>query len=301
MIQIKWAHYAYPFEQTPAEKWKTVFYTSIFLSMILVSLQPFGFILSERIELFVGFGIIGFSVLITNYFGLPYLFPKLFDDNNWSVMKAFLFLCYNFLIMGLWNHVYTNLYVRQDLLSLVSGLEITMSLSKMLLIGVLAAGLMILFRYNLLTRRHLEYAQDLNHKLQSKLYSYIPAQQKERIQITLEGKTIDILREDILYISSEGNYLGFHFKSLPNHPPKLYRGRIKNVSEILDNYPELFRSHRSYIINLKYIESTHGNSQGLSISLSGISDKLPVSRPNIKDLRVKMAQLRTGVGRSSQK
>ena len=69
---------------------------------------------------------------------------------------------------------------------------------------------------------------------------------------------------------------------------QLIRGRIKQMEIDLKPYKEFFRCHRAFIINLKYIASTTGNSQGLKLKLSPTDQPIPVSRGNVKKLKQQM-------------
>ena len=161
---------AYPFEHRTIEKWNTILSTSIFLSLILIFLQPFGFMPLVRFQLAGGYMAIAFLILPVNYFSIPRFFPALFDDSVWSVSRAFLFLAYNFLLIGCWYHIINALAVRNDPLLLVSGTELAFTILKTLAIGSIASCLLILIRYNLLTRKNLQVSQDLNQQLKTQLF-----------------------------------------------------------------------------------------------------------------------------------
>ena len=287
---------AYPFEHTAMEKWNTILSTSFFLSLILFLLQPFGFVPMARLQLCAGYLVIGLLILQVNYFSIPRFFPALFEDSAWSVSRAFLFLAYNFLLIGFWNHIFNALWVKNDPALLVSGIELAITITKTLAIGSIASCFLILIRYNFITRKHLQVSQDLNQHLKTQLvFARQPIDETELIELELENKSIAVPRNKLRYISSEGNYLAFHFEGEKKILPQLFRGRIKWMEEALMDYPEFFRCHRSFIVNLKFIESTRGNSQGLSIMLCDGNDRLPVSRSNIKQLKLRLE----GVGRSS--
>ena len=81
------------------------------------------------------------------------------------------------------------------------------------------------------------------------------------------------------------------FKEEQKTTQQLFRGRIKNMEEALMHYPEFFRCHRSFIVNLKFVESTRGNSQGLSIRLFAENNRLPVARSNIKQLKLRLEKV----------
>ena len=289
MISRTFFEVAYPFEHTAIEKWNTILITSTFLSLILLLLQPFGFVPIARLQLYSGYMAIAFLILPINYFSFPRFFPALFEDSVWSVSRAFLFLAYNFLLIGIWNHIFNALIVKNDPVLLVSGLELANSILKTLALGSIVSCFIILIRYNIITRKHLQVSQDLNQDLKTQLiFVQPPVDETEVIELELEKKSVTIPRNKLKFISSEGNYLAFHFQEEKKTQSQLFRGRIKQMEEALMDYPEFFRCHRSFIVNLKFIESTRGNSQGLSIKLYDENDRLPVARSNIKQLRLRL-------------
>lgn len=278
---------AYPFEHTVIEKWNTILYTSVFLSLIMIFLQPFGFFPVARFHLYTGYLVIALLILSINYFSFPRFFPALFEDETWSVSKAFLFLIYNFFLIGFWNHIFNALVIKNDPTLLVSGIELTITITKTIAIGSIASCLYILVRYNLITRKYLEISQDLNQSLKTQLFvTQQPEDKTQTIELSLENKSVNIPRNKLKFISAEGNYLAFYFEGEKKSRPQLQRGRIKHVEKVLEKYPEFFRCHRSFIVNLKFIESTWGNSQGLSIRLLDEDNRLPVARSKIKQLKL---------------
>ena len=283
MKSWNWTKVEYPFEHTAREKWNTVLLASILMSLVTFLLQPYGFAPFDRFQLFISYAFIASLTLTINYFSLDYFFPSFFTDRQWSIPKAFIFFAYNFLIIGFWIHIINALTVKTDPAFMVSGVELANAIFRVLSIGLVISGLLILIRYNILTKNHLLVSQRLNQQLRSQLSS---GQPKKRTQATVrllsENKTVDIQLNDLQYISSEGNYLAFYYRSKKKGTPVLLRGRIKQMEEALKEHSVFFRCHRSFIVNLNFVESTQGNSQGLHLKLFACENRIPVARPKIK-------------------
>ena len=287
-----WIYHPYPLEHSAREKWNSIIWISISLGLFLILLQPFGFIAQQRWHLFFAYVIIGLVTLTVNYFGLPYLLPRIFDEKKWTVMKATLFLSYNFVLIGMWNHAFNTLIFKNSLPLLVDPLELVMTVFKTTLLGTAASGFYILIRYNLLTRRYLEIAQELNNQVSSQGTSAKDKEYEYILALTLEGKKISINREDLIYLKAEGNYLAFRLKSNSNGVSQLYRGKMKDAEVQLRSYPEFIRCHRSYLVNLRFISKLNGNSKGLIISLNHIDHNIPVSRTMIDNLKERFDQFK---------
>jgi DNA-binding LytR/AlgR family response regulator len=50
------------------------------------------------------------------------------------------------------------------------------------------------------------------------------------------------------------------------------------VEEALAPYPQFFRCHRAYIVNLAAVEHVSGNAQGYKLHLKDVAELIPVSR-----------------------
>ena len=291
---------AYPFEQSHREKIQSVLFLSLFLSLLLILLQPFGFAPIARLQYLAGYLGITVITFMINYLGIPHFFPKYFEDQSWSVAKAFLFFLYNFLQMGLWIHIFNTLIMHNDPREMASGAELLITISKSLGLGAVASTFLILIRYNWVSRQNLEASQELNQQMKTQLQQHAPVpNQAETLTIVLDGKTLDLPRHQLAYVRAEGNYLSFYFDADYSKSSLLVRGRMKELEEALAEYPEFFRCHRSYIVSIPYISSTLGNSQGLTIRLRTSTEKLPVARPKIKALKLHLEQQVGKVIRSS--
>ncbi|MEM7186911.1 MAG: LytTR family DNA-binding domain-containing protein [Bacteroidota bacterium] len=289
MINWNWLQTSYPFEHAVSDKRNTILSLSLFASLILLLLQPYGFVPMNQMVMSAGYLVISVGLFALNFYGFPKAFPQWFEESKWSVQRALLFLLYNFFVIGLWTHVFRALVIKNDIAYLISGEELLVGLGKIMGIGLGASVLLILIRYNVLARKHLQVSQELNRQLREELHQLAPISAEETIELLLENKSVVFKRAELNYIKSEGNYVSLHLASVENRTPKLYRARMKETEEALAKFPEFFRCHRSFLINLNRIESSHGNSQGLFIKVIGDTSRIPVARPNISFLRKRIA------------
>ena len=73
---------------------------------------------------------------------------------------------------------------------------------------------------------------------------------RESIKIRYEGKTLLADVEDIIYISSEGNYSKIHFA---NRKPITFSKNMKQIQELYFDKLPFFRIHQSFIVNCSKI------------------------------------------------
>lgn len=288
----QWLKTDYPFEQTTREKGNTILFVSVFASLLVLLLQPFGFSIAEQFNAFSGFLIVSTLTLVVNYYGFPYCFPSLFEERQWSVSKAFLFLLYNFIIIGFWNHIISSLLNQHTILALQSGNDLILMVFRTVAVGTIASFFLILIKYNFLARKNLQISQELNREIKNQLSIPLVKSGQKNIKLILDNKTISFEREHLIYISAEGNYIKLIFRNSINQKPQLYRSTLKQAETALEEFPEFFKCHRSFIINLNAIESSSGNSQGLSVKMAGQDLKIPVARPKIKSLKHHLDQIK---------
>jgi DNA-binding LytR/AlgR family response regulator len=90
---------------------------------------------------------------------------------------------------------------------------------------------------------------------------------KDYLQIPLDG---------LLFIASADNYVEVYWESEGMEQKELLRNTLKNLSRELTTHSQLFRCHRSYLVNLEKVEKVTGNSQGYKLHIG--SHVIPVSR-----------------------
>lgn len=288
----KWLKIEYPFEQTLQEKRNVILSVSIFASLIVVILQPFGFSITDQFLTFFCFLSMAILTLSINYFSFPYFFPAVFKETRWTISKAFLFLMYNFIIIGFYNHILNVLVFKKNIFFFHSGTDLGIILFRTIAVGSVAAFFLILIKYNFLARKHLQISQDLNGKFKAQLGIKLASKNNSDIEIYLENSMISFRRDNLKYISAEGNYITLHFKNNEKKMPTLFRTTLKQVESSLQDFPTFFKCHRSFIINLNAVESSIGNSQGLSVKLIDEDFKIPVARPKIKLLKLHLNQIK---------
>ena len=101
----------------------------------------------------------------------------------------------------------------------------------------------------------------------------------QKIPFPLQGKTIFIPLEDILYCKSDGSYTTVFIKSGEKH---LLSKKIKDV-EKLCNSKQMIRVHQSYLVNATYIKE-YIKSEGYYLVLDN-GESIPVSKANRKYLQ----------------
>lgn len=102
--------------------------------------------------------------------------------------------------------------------------------------------------------------------------------QSIRIRSELKKEFLDIDPENLIYLEAEGNYVKLFFDSGQEVTHKLLRSSMNKMEVQLQSFPFMYRSHRSYMVNLRKMEAKSGNSMGYRLRLTNIDSQIPVSR-----------------------
>ena len=263
---------------------KSYFYIPPMIILILIMFHPFGLKsiepTSKRFIVESGYGIVTFIILIFNSKFFPSIFPKYFHDKNWTVWKEIVTTLIVIFTISVGNTIYTYLW-GFTYLNLVSALFFMFNTT---LVAIFPITISIFIRKNHYLQQNLKSAEIFNDKIGGK------SEDKGSVQTyNFSGKSenehIELNPNDLLYIQSQRNYIQFFYQNNESIKNKLIRSPMKDVEKSIENFDFLQRCHRSYIVNINYIEKVEGDSLGLLLHLKNCDIKIPVSRSCVKDLK----------------
>jgi len=85
-----------------------------------------------------------------------------------------------------------------------------------------------------------------------------------------------------------GNYLELYFNTANHKPTVLVRSTLKLLSTAMQKETRFYHCHRSYAVNLEYVDSLRGRSQAYKLAMKGLTEHVPVSRNAEKDLLTRL-------------
>ena len=108
-------------------------------------------------------------------------------------------------------------------------------------------------------------------------------EKKTTIYSDNKKEEISINFNKLIYISITGNYASF-FVIIDNEIKELIlRNTLTNILKQIKKRSNIFRCHKSYIVNSDFINSFSGNTRGYYIKMERIDFKIPVSRKYSKE------------------
>jgi DNA-binding LytR/AlgR family response regulator len=134
---------------------------------------------------------------------------------------------------------------------------------------------------NYLLKKHQGIAEALN---KNRSNENLPSPKNQIEFIINKFKNVRIPVHQLLYIEAVGNYIDVVYEN-KGIKKIIIRETIGNVEQKTCTSQNIFRTHRSYLVNVHYIKNIIGDSQGLKIHLKEIDDIIPVSRSRIKKFR----------------
>ena len=268
-------------------RWKLIIIISLFVALFLIVFQPFGIHMMEgknKILTLSGYGLVTFIVLFINLIVIESIFPKFFNERNWTIWKEFTWLIWIIFSIGLGNALYTDYIVDYFLFNFMFFVNFQIITVA---IGLIPTTILIISKQKYLLKKHLTSANDLNKKIiQSKTGINEPL--LIRFYADNDKDFIEFNNDEFYFIESSGNYVEIYLFIDDKIIRKTYRSTLKRALDFFNNIPEIVQCHRAFIVNANKIISAKGNSQGLRLSIENCDYEVPVSRGFVNAVRDKI-------------
>ncbi|MEM6645540.1 MAG: LytTR family DNA-binding domain-containing protein [Bacteroidota bacterium] len=100
------------------------------------------------------------------------------------------------------------------------------------------------------------------------------------------GHTLRISPDDVLYISSNDNYVDIHYMVSGERKQALFRSSLKQVeSQLAGRTSPIRRCHRQHLINTERFTVRNATSRMMRLTLNDHGDELPVSKSYAKAIK----------------
>jgi hypothetical protein len=260
----------YPFNEDLKHNSKIIFFISTGVPLFLLLLQPFGFILlpkNDKYYLIIGFGVITFITLSLHLLFIPSLFPKTFSSSGWNVRKE---IFWNLWILFSMLTGYFFYCKALDLLKFDFNLVI-----KLILTAIIPITALIIINQNRMLRSRLKFAIDINKKLkdhkeiQDKFIYFNSDYQKDSMAIKVN---------QLLFIRSANNYIDVFWKEGKLIRNQMVRCSMAYAEELIKEHKFIIKCHRSFMVNINYIDRFEGNLQGYKLFFEDVDFPIPVSK-----------------------
>ncbi len=262
---------------------------SVFVFLFLWVFQPFDLhaIENHKFAIILGYGVTCLIAMLAVNFTIPELIPAMFDEEEWNTGREILWVMVHISIIAFFNAVYSDLIGVAKL----STFSIFVFFIYTVMIGVFPVAGTIFLNQKRLQSKYEKASEAINISAHSESSSQNLRHSRNSIlSIPSEsGQTeLEIESSDFYFVKAEGNYVEVFFKKDLELKKLLMRNTMKNIDLMLTKHTELWRCHRSYIVNMQHIEKVSGNAQGYSLHLTGTDHRIPVSRQLNEELKRRM-------------
>lgn len=254
----------------------------VFFNLYFIRPHGVGALKNNMLYFALGYSLITFFVIATQFIVVFRLFPKIFDSEKWTIGKEFLNIFFVLVIMAVLGWKYTNKVqiggVNMEKFSLLAFFKYTFSAFTPIIIYVfLSEFLLDRFRRGASSQIMKDYR---GNKFRFKRKSY---NAEVKIFANNNKDFIEFNIKNLVYVSSEGNYSSFFIKNENNElQEEVLRLQISKVEEIFKKYKKIVRCHKSYIINTFYAIDLTGNARGYFLHTQLLENPIPVSRKYTK-------------------
>lgn len=254
---------------------------SSFYSMHKV--QIYQDLIISKMEMSFSFGLITFLSIILVFEFIPSMFISETQRENWTFIKETSLFVVLIIVISILNTV---------LLILVSVNTIDEPIIiffQTLILASAFAVIPILFRiwlnYTFILTKNLQQAQLYNKKLVETIDRNKKIEKEEIVEISTDNQneTLKLDINSLLFIRAENNYVEVYTNSINQVTKNLYRVSLQTVENNTNNYPNIIRTHRSYIVNVKNIKLTTGNARNYQLIFEGTDQVVPVARSRFND------------------
>lgn len=267
---FKFLNKPYPFNDDLKYNSKLIFFISVGVLVFLYLFQPFDLnSMANRQKVYVagGLGIVTFLSLSLNLLILPSLFPGIFIKRIWSIKKEIL---WNIWIL---STISVGYYLYYKLLGIFE-IDFKMVLGFIILAIIPITGLITVSR-NRILRSNLKLSEGINKKLQEnksieeKLIHFESDYAKDNLSIKISL---------LILIRAANNYIEIFWKEGSEVRNQMIRMSLVKAEELLKEHKFIFKCHRSYMVNINFIDKIEGSIQGYKLFFENLDFSIPVSK-----------------------
>lgn len=272
-----------------AYRWRQAVAFGTFVFLFLWIFRPFRIEEMDQplVLICVGFGLVTFvSMVILNVL-VPKLIPRFFQEEKWTVGKELLSTLTHIFLIGLANFLFFSYYGQRyfswGVLLWFQGVTLA--------VGAIPSAMVILWKESQDRRKFESGAGEMNKNLP--FHQVDVGAESDKRTLEIHSQTADenlIVRPaDIYYIKAADNYIEVYYRSGGEVSRRILRNTLKSVEQDLESHPDLFRCHKSYLVNLSHVHHLSGNAQGYKLHLQQVDEPIPVSRQHNESIKNRFA------------
>lgn len=196
------------------------------------------------------------------------------DTNNWSVLKEVIAVYLVLQIMGIVIYFAGFIFENTTEVSRWNLTTFLDSCKYSFLIGIFPFAIFtaINYKYRLQKSESFELQNENNEEDEILI----------NINSTLKKESLSFRAKEFLFAVSDGNYVIFYLYQNKEVRKISIRNSISKIEKQLADFPNFFRCHRAFIVNINKVVAKKGNALGYQLSIANCDIYVPVSRQKVK-------------------
>ena len=275
---IKWLSKPYYFNPLLKFKLKISFFHGLFVFLFLYIFKPFYLIQIEVIilEYTLGIGIIAFLGTFIVLYIPPLIFKNYFYEDNWTIGRNLLLMILGVTFIGVVLWYFGEMYKESYHLKKIGLFEF---LIYTFLVSLIPLTFFVFINEKKIRERREKKVFEIKEIKRNKEINVTKKLASEICINSDNGReNITFLIDNLVYVTSQGNYASFFLLHENNLKEKILRVTLTKIANELEDYSTIIRCHKSYIVNVKYITDISGNARGYLLESKFIPILIPVSR-----------------------
>ena len=252
----------------------------LFVTFFLYFFQPFGLQADpgnagQWFGICLGYGLVTLVVLLLAG-GLTRILPGIYQEEKWNVAKEIANSLWTVTLIAMANLVYTHFQYGSPLDWRMIGNWELVTLG----VGIFPMLYGVFHKQYYLTQRYSAEASSLSQKIDhhEPPVSATNPLSKVVLQGDNQGEILHLTANDIQYLAAADNYVQVFYLEKDQRKSRMLRTTLKKMEDALSVYPQFFRCHRTYLVNLHKVQQVSGNAQGYRLQLADQEETVPVSR-----------------------
>ena len=207
----------------------------------------------------------------------PLLLPDYFNEDKWTVGKNILFLLLATLFVGSLLWYCSTIYKDGKELPIVS---LPLFLMYTFLVGAIPIFFSVYLNERNLRRNRRQKIKEIKKFKEKRILENKKSLKTEIIIYSDNQKEKIVFNiNDLVYVTSQGNYASFFLKLEDNKlKENILRVTLSKIEQELEPYTKVIRCHKSYIVNTNFMTDISGNARGYLLISNLLSIEIPVSR-----------------------
>ncbi|MDX6745523.1 LytTR family DNA-binding domain-containing protein [Polaribacter sp. PL03] len=276
---INWLSKPYYFNPSIVFKLKMSLFHGLFVFLFLYIFRPFYLAQFEVIilEYTLGIGIIALIGTFIVLYIPALIFKDYFNEDKWTIGRNLFLMATGITFIGIVVWYFGEMYKEPYNLKKLSLLEF---LFYTFLVSLIPLTLFIFINEKSIREKREKKVVEIKEiKKENELINSKKLAKKVTINSDNGKENITFCIDNLVYLTSQGNYASFFLKNNEGDlQEKILRVTLTKIASQLKDYSNIIRCHKSYIVNINFINDISGNARGYLLKSDIIHIDIPVSR-----------------------